>query len=140
MEQLYSEAVRARDEAIEERDKATVLIALQLQSETEELNKQIETLQSQSKKLSEENEDLKIRLGYAKDDLNKLQQRHIALQIEQEKCLQEKEDALALVKEFENSKEKRNRVEQEDKQDEKKMGSKEKVCEKAISHILTILT
>lgn len=140
MEQLYSEAVRARDEAIEERDKATVLIALQLQSETEELNKQIETLQSQNKKLCEENEDLKIRLGYAKDDVNKLQQRHIALQLEQEKCLQEKEDALALVKEFEDSGEKRKSVKEEDKQGEKKMGSEEKVCEKTISHILTILT
>jgi len=75
LEQLYSEAVRARDEAVEERDKATVLIALQLESETEELNKRIEILQSQNKKLYEENEDLKIRLGYAKDDINKLQQR-----------------------------------------------------------------
>lgn len=60
MEQLYSEAVRARDEAVEQRDKATVLIALQLESETEELNKRIESLQSQNKKLYEENEDLKF--------------------------------------------------------------------------------
>lgn len=105
LEHLYDEAVKARNEAIEERDKATVLIALQLESETEELSKQIETLQNQSEKLSEENEDLKIRLEYAKDDLNKLQQRHILLQIEQEKCLQEKEDALALLKEFEEKKE-----------------------------------
>lgn len=128
MEQLYNEAVRARDEAIEERDKATVLIALQLQNETEELNKQIDTLQSQSKKLYEENEDLKIRLGYAKDDLNKLQQRHISLQIEQEQCLQEKDDALALVREFENSREKDESVVKEgDKQDDEKMASEQTV-------------
>ncbi|KAJ7383694.1 hypothetical protein OS493_026224 [Desmophyllum pertusum] len=126
LEQLYNEAVRARDEAIEERDKATVLIALQLQNETEELNKQIDTLQSQGKKLYEENEDLKIRLGYAKDDLNKLQQRHISLQIEQEQCLQEKDDALALVREFENNKEKDESVVKEgDKQDDEKMASEQ---------------
>lgn len=123
MEQLYSEAVRARDEAIEERDKATVVIALQLESETEELNKRIETLQSQNKKLYEENEDLKIRLGYAKDDINKLQQRHIALQLEQEKCLQKKEDALALIKEFENSRV----VKEGGKQGDEKMASERTV-------------
>ena len=108
-----------------------MLIALQLQSETEELNKQIETLQSQTKKLDEENEDLKIRLAYAKGDLNNLQQKHIALQIEQEKCLQEKEDALALVKEFENSREKGESVNKakEAKQGEKKMASEKTVCE-----------
>lgn len=130
MEQLYSEAARARDEAIEERDKATVLIALQLQSETEELNKQIESLQSQNKKLYEENEDLSIRLGYAKDDINKLQQRHIALQLEQEKCLQEKENALALVKEFEKNTQKHESLKEneEGKQGEKKMASEKTVC------------
>ena len=133
MEQLYSEAVRARDEAIEERDKATVLIALQLESETEELNKRIETLQSQNKKLYEENEDLKIRLGYAKDDINKLQQRHIALQLEQEKYLQEKENALALVKEFEfeNSREEVEVVnKEEDIEGDEKMAS-----EKTVRHL-----
>lgn len=130
LEQLYGEAVKARDEAIEERDKATVLIALQLQNETEELNKHIESLQSQNKKLSEENEDLRIRLGYAKDDLTKLQQRHIALQLEQEKFLQEKEDALALVKEFENIRGKREGFkEEEEKQNEKKMANEKTVCD-----------
>ena len=129
LEQLYGEAVKARDEAIEERDKATVLIALQLQNETEELNKHIESLQSQNKKLNEENEDLRIRLGYAKDDLTKLQQRHIALQLEQEKFLQEKEDALALVKEFENSRENRDGFKAEEKQDEKKMANEKTVCD-----------
>lgn len=130
LEQLYGEAVKARDEAIEERDKATVLIALQLQNETEELNKHIESLQSQNKKLSEENEDLRIRLGYAKDDLTKLQQRHIALQLEQEKFLQEKEDALALVKEFENIRGKRDGFkEEEEKQNEKKMANEKTVCD-----------
>jgi len=127
LEQLYSEAVRARDEAVEERDKATVLIALQLESETEELNKRIEILQSQNKKLYEENEDLKIRLGYAKDDINKLQQRHIALQLEQEKCLQEREDALARVEEFENSRETGEVVKEEDKQGVGKMASEKMV-------------
>ena len=127
MEELYSEAIKARDEAIEERDKATVLIALQLQNETEELNKRIETLQCQNKKLDEENEDLKIRLGYAKDDLNKLQQRHIKLQIEQEQCLQEKEDALALLKEFDNCRDKTQSVEEKDTQDKEKMASERAV-------------
>lgn len=130
MEQLYSEAVRARDEAVEERDKATVLIALQLESETEELNKRIETLQSQNKKLYEENEDLKIRLGYAKDDINNLQQRHIALQLEQEKCLQEKEDALALVEEFEHRRETGEVAKEVDKQGDEKMAS-----EKTVSYL-----
>lgn len=101
LEKLYNEAVKERDQAIEERDKATVLIALQLESETQELNKEIGTLQTENKKWREENEDLKIRLSYAKDDLNKLQQRHIQLQIEQEKCQKEKENALGLLKEFE---------------------------------------
>ncbi|XP_068706499.1 uncharacterized protein [Montipora foliosa] len=105
LEKLYKETVQARDQAIEERDKATVLLALQLQSESHELNKQIETLQGQNKKLNEDNGDLKIRLRYAKDDLNNLQQKHIRLQIEQEKCLQEKEDALALLKEFKKKRE-----------------------------------
>ena len=127
MEELFSEAIKARDEAIEERDKATVLIALQLQNETEELNKRIETLQGQNKKLDEENEDLKIRLGYAKDDLNKLQQRHIKLQIEQEQCLQEKEDALALLKEFDNCRDKTQSVEEKDTQDKEKMASERAV-------------
>ena len=127
MEHLYSEAVRARDEAIEERDKATVVIALRLESETEELNKRIETLQSQNKKLYEENEDFKIRLSYARDDINKLQQRHIALQLEQEKCLQEKEDALALVEKFKNSRETSEVVKEERKQGDEKMASEEKV-------------
>ena len=129
LEELYNEAVKARDEAIEERDKATVLIALQLQNETEELNKQIETLQTQGKKLSEENEDLKIRLVYAKDDLNKLQQRHIKLQIEQEQCLQEKEDVLALLSEFENNREILidGRVQEGKKQNEERMASKQTV-------------
>ena len=130
MEQLYSEAVRARDEAVEERDKATVLIALQLETETEELNKRIETLQSQNKKLYEENEDLKIRLGYAKDDINNLQQRHIALQLEQEKCLQEKEDALALVEEFEHRRETGEVAKEVDKQGDEKMAS-----EKTVSYL-----
>ena len=102
LEKLYNDVVRERDEAIEERDKATVLIALQLQTETEALNKQVDALQSQNNKLTEDNEDLKIRLGYAKEDLNKLQQRHIKLQIEQEQCLQEKENALVLLGELEN--------------------------------------
>lgn len=127
LEELFSEAIKARDEAIEERDKATVLIALQLQNETEELNKRIETLQGQNKKLDEENEDLKIRLGYAKDDLNKLQQRHIKLQIEQEQCLQEKEDALALLKEFDNCRDKTQSVEEKDTQDKEKMASERAV-------------
>ena len=130
LEQLYNEAVIARDEAIEERDKATVFIALQLQNETEELNKQIETLQSQNKRLSEENEDLKIRLGYAKDDLNKLQQRHIRLQIEQEQCLQDKEDALALLREFENNRViwQGEKIKEKKKQDAEKMTDKQTVC------------
>ena len=127
MEELYSEAVKARDEAVEERDKATVVIALQLESETEELNKRIETLQSQNKKLHEENEDLKLRLGYAKDDINKLQQKHIALQLEQEKCLQEKEDALARVEEFENSRETGEIAKEEDKQGDGNMASEKTV-------------
>ena len=127
LEQLYSEAVRARDEAIEERDKATVVIALQLESETEELNKQIETLQSQNKKLYEENEDLKIRLSYTKDDINKLQQRHIALQLEQEKCLQEKEDALALVEGFKNSRKTGKVVKEGDRQGDERMESEKTV-------------
>ena len=131
LEQLYNEAVSARDEAIEERDKATVLIALQLQSETEELNKKIETLQTQKKKLSEENEDLKIRLSYAKDDLNKLQQRHISLQIEQEKCFQEKEDALVLLKELESKRVifKGDNIKQQKNPDGKKMTNAQTVCE-----------
>ena len=131
LEQLYNEAVSARDEAIEERDKATVLIALQLQSETEELTKKIETLQTQNKKLSEENEDLKIRLSYAKDDLNKLQQRHIRLQIEQENCLQEKEDALVLLKELESKREisKGGCIKEKKKIDGKKMTNVQTVCE-----------
>ena len=129
LEQLYNEAVIARDEAIEERDKATVFIALQLQNETEELNKQIETLQSQNKRLSEENEDLKIRLGYAKDDLNKLQQRHIRLQIEQEQCLQDKEDALTLLREFENNRViwQGEKIKEKKKQDAEKMTDKQTV-------------
>ena len=105
LEKLYNEAVKDRDQAIEDRDKATVLIALQLESETQELNKEIETLQTENKKWREENEDLKIRLIYAKDDLNKLQQRHIQLQIEQEKCQKEKENTLGLLKEFEQKSE-----------------------------------
>ena len=127
LEELYSETVKERDLAIEERDKATVLIALQLQSETEELNKQIEKLQIQNRKLDEENQDLEIRLGYAKDDLNKLQQRHIELQIEQERCLQEKEDALAKLREFDNFRDKSHINEVIDKQGEVKMASGEKV-------------
>lgn len=127
LKELYSDAVKERDQAIEERNKATVLIALQLQSETEELNKRIETLQIQNKKLDEENEDLKIRLGYAKADLNKLQQTHIKLQIEQERCLQEKEDALAQVKEFENFRNKSQIVEVIDNQGEAKMTSEQEV-------------
>ncbi|XP_067046314.1 uncharacterized protein [Acropora muricata] len=105
LEKLYKGAVKDRDQAIEDRDKATVLIALQLESETQELNKEIETLQTENKKWREENEDLKIRLSYAKDDLNKLQQRHIQLQIEQEKCQKEKENTLGLLKEFEQKSE-----------------------------------
>lgn len=104
-----------------------MLIALQLQSETEELNKRIETLQIQNRKLDEENEDLRIRLGYAKADLNKLQQTHIKLQIEQERCLQEKEDALAQVKEFENFRNKSQIVEVIDNQGEAKMTSEQEV-------------
>ena len=129
LEQLYNEAVIARDEAIEERDKATVFIALQLQNETEELNKQIEILQSQNKRLSEENEDLKIRLGYAKDDLNKLQQRHIRLQLEQEQCLQDKEDALALLREFENNRViwQGEKIKEKKKKDAEKMTDKQTV-------------
>ena len=139
LEQLYNEAVSARDEAIEERDKATVLIALQLQSETEELTKKIETLQTQNKKLSEENEDLKIRLSYAKDDLNKLQQRHIRLQIEQENCLQEKEDALVLLKELEGRREisKGGSIKEEKELDGKKMTNVQTVCER--NHLISTL-
>lgn len=131
LEHLYSEAVKERDEAIEERNKATVLIALQLQTETQELNEQINSLQNENKKLIEENEDLKIRLGYAKDDLNKLQQKHIKLQIEQEQCLQEKEDALALLKELETQKEtlKRESNQEVNKQDEEKMANQQMVSE-----------
>lgn len=131
LEHLYSEAVKERDEAIEERNKATVLIALQLQTETQELNEQINSLQNENKKLIEENEDLKIRLGYAKDDLNKLQQKHIKLQIEQEQCLQEKEDALALLKELETQKEtlKRESNQEVNKQDEEKMTNQQMVSE-----------
>lgn len=122
LEELYNKAVKDRDQAIEERDKATVLIALQLQSETQELNKEIETLQNENKKWKEENEDLKIRLSYAKDDLNKLQQRHIKLQIEQEKCQTDKENALALLKEFE----KKSEVFQSDCMTEEKITVEEK--------------
>ena len=98
-----------------------------MESETEELNKRIETLQSQNKKLYEENEDFKIRLSYARDDINKLQQRHIALQLEQEKCLQEKEDALALVEKFQNSRETSEVVKEERKQGDEKMTSEKTV-------------
>ena len=140
LEHLYSEAVKERDEAIEERNKATVLIALQLQTETQELNEQINSLQNENKKLIEENEDLKIRLGYAKDDLNKLQQKHIKLQIEQEQCLQEKEDALALLKELETQKEtlKRESNQEVNKQDEEKMANQQMVSEQYNRRICSI--
>ena len=130
LEKLYKEAVQARDQAIEERDKATVLLALQLQSESNELNKQIETLQGQNKKLNEDNGDLKIRLRYAKDDLNNLQQKHIRLQIEQEKCLQEKEDALASLKEFKKKREelKGYNVKEEKESVEERIMAEEMVC------------
>lgn len=140
LEHLYSEAVKERDEAIEERNKATVLIALQLQTETQELNEQINSLQNENKKLIEENEDLKIRLGYAKDDLNKLQQKHIKLQIEQEQCLQEKEDALALLKELKTQKEtlKRESNQEVNKHDEEKMANQQMVSEQYNRRIFSI--
>lgn len=132
--------MKERDEAIEERNKATVLIALQLQTETQELNEQISSLQNENKKLIEENEDLKIRLGYAKDDLSKLQQKHIKLQIEQEQCLQEKEDAIALLKELETEKEtlKRENNQEVNKQDEKKMTNQQMVSEQYNRRICSI--
>lgn len=73
LEKLYHEAVTARDEAIEERNSATVVIALQLEKETHELNLKIEELTEANDKLLDENEDLDIKLEYARKDLKKLQ-------------------------------------------------------------------
>lgn len=101
LEELYKQAVKARDVAIEERDKATVLIALQLEKESAELNKQIKDLRSERERLLEQIEDFRVRLLYARDDLGKLQQKHIALQLEFEDCVNEKEDALEDIKRLE---------------------------------------
>ena len=74
-----------RDEAIEERNKATVLIALQLERETSELTTQIEKLTREKKNIQEKNEDLSVRLEYAREDLSKIKQRLIKQQLEHEK-------------------------------------------------------
>lgn len=73
LEELYKEAVQARDEAIEERNNATVVLAFQLEKETQELNLKIDKLNKENNKLLDENEDLQIKLEYARKDLKKLQ-------------------------------------------------------------------
>lgn len=81
------------------------MIALQLEKESSELNKQIKDLRSGREKLLEENEDLKVRLQYAREDLRKLQQKHISLQLELEQCINEKEDAIENLKRLEVTRE-----------------------------------
>ncbi|XP_048590455.1 striated muscle preferentially expressed protein kinase-like isoform X3 [Nematostella vectensis] len=101
LEELYKEAVKAKDEAVDERNKATVLIALQLERETAELNERIEKLEEKNDKLELDKEDLEIRLEFSRNDLKKLQQKHIKLQLESERHITERDDALEKLKELE---------------------------------------
>jgi hypothetical protein len=73
LEKLYQEAVQARDEAVEERNRATVILAFQLEKETTELANHIEDLNKKNISILDENEDLSIKLEYARKDLRNLQ-------------------------------------------------------------------
>ena len=75
------------------------------------MTNQIKDLQGEREKLAEENEDLRVRLQYARGDLGKLQQKHISLQLELERCIEEKEDAVESLRQVQAASLKQSEVE-----------------------------
>lgn len=128
MQKRYEEAIKEKQDAIHENERATVSFAVHFDQEISVLNNQIETLTQERNKARIGVSDLGIKLENTKYELNRLQREHIKLQLEQEKYLDREEkledETIALKEEL--GKLKKNW--KEDVMDRKKTEQVCKVC------------
>lgn len=104
LDERYQKALKDKQEALEENQRATISFAIHFDEEVAILNDQIKTLIKERDKANTEASDLEIKLTNTKYELHRLQREHIKLQLEQEKYLNREESFADQLKKVEGEK------------------------------------